>query len=266
MMTPQEIELLLNRPENETLDFKATSYDLSDESSKADFIKDVLCMANTPRDEDSFIVLGVKKHSDGTSDVWGVDSHEDDTTLQSQFSERVYPIPHFTYEPVPYQGKQIGVLRISPRLLGPCVPLKDFGNILRQRQVYFRRGSKNDTAMPEDINSISAWIRGERAEDIRSSGSEDWDNFLEAVNHFERSRQYILVSGPFENVDISELSSVGRVPWLATFDFDPNSDTSGLLSAVKPILESHRSLHQLSAGDALWSTRNAPPIGSSRAD
>ncbi len=47
--------------ENETLDFKAKMYDLSYDSNKAKFIKDIISMANTPRDETSYIIIGVKK-------------------------------------------------------------------------------------------------------------------------------------------------------------------------------------------------------------
>jgi hypothetical protein len=37
--------------EGESLDFKAKSYDLADEAKKISFIKDTICMANTPREE-----------------------------------------------------------------------------------------------------------------------------------------------------------------------------------------------------------------------
>lgn len=48
MITDQEFVSLLNRIEDETLDFKVEEYDLSQDRSKFAFVKDVICLANTP--------------------------------------------------------------------------------------------------------------------------------------------------------------------------------------------------------------------------
>jgi hypothetical protein len=248
-MDAETFQVLLARPESETIDFKATAYDFSGEYGTTNFIKDILCMANTPRSESAFIILGVKKYPDGKYDLRGLDKYIDEATLQSQFSERIYPVPEFSYEVFSYEGKDFGIITIPPRPVGPCVPLRDFGNVLRQRQIYFRRGSKNDLAMPEDINSISAWIRGETAQGIGSSESETWEEFLRASHNFEQGRRYLLISSPIEKDGIGSLSSIGKVSWTGAIDFDPNSDSTGLLSAIKPVLENHRSLHQVVAGD-----------------
>ena len=104
MFTEQQFSELLQRHEDKTLDFKREGYDLSHEDKKFELVKDILCMANTPREEASYIVLGVKKYPDGRFDLVGVDIHVDEANLQSQFSERVYPIPRFRYEVVSYLG------------------------------------------------------------------------------------------------------------------------------------------------------------------
>ena len=65
MLTEHEFCALLQRQEDETLDFKLEAYDYSREDKKHELVKDVLCMANTPRDDVSYIVLGVKKYPDG---------------------------------------------------------------------------------------------------------------------------------------------------------------------------------------------------------
>ena len=54
-----DVGRLLDRPEGETIDFKATGYDLSDNRKKRDFAKDLASLANTPREEEAYIVLGV---------------------------------------------------------------------------------------------------------------------------------------------------------------------------------------------------------------
>jgi hypothetical protein len=108
MTTEQQFADLLTRSEGETLDFKMTAYDLSSDDSKRDLIKDVLCMANTPRDETSYLILGVKKYPDGHTDLVGLDKHLDDADLQSQFNDRVFPVPNFFYEPIHHAGKCFG--------------------------------------------------------------------------------------------------------------------------------------------------------------
>lgn len=84
MTTEQQFLDLLSRPEGDTLDFKMTTYDLSSNDSKLNLIKDVLCMANTPRDETSYLILGVKKYPDGKFDCIGLATHLDDADLPIQ--------------------------------------------------------------------------------------------------------------------------------------------------------------------------------------
>jgi hypothetical protein len=91
MVSPELLRSLINRPENETIDFKLEAYNLSEEHSKAALIKDVLCMANTPRDEDAYIILGARRTADGRTDLPGLDRQLDDADLQSQFADRCLP-------------------------------------------------------------------------------------------------------------------------------------------------------------------------------
>jgi len=57
MVTQEHFAKLIQRMEGETLDFKRDSYDISVEVDKFALVKDVICMANTPREEESYIVL-----------------------------------------------------------------------------------------------------------------------------------------------------------------------------------------------------------------
>src|ERR1035438_3032311 len=94
-ISEKDFENLLTQSERADLDFKATPYNLSVEPSRADLIKDVLSMANTPREAPAHIILGVKKQPDGRTDLWGLQSFLDGADLQSQFRERVHPFPTF---------------------------------------------------------------------------------------------------------------------------------------------------------------------------
>ncbi len=127
-MTEHEFQDVLKRPESETLDFKATGYDLKNIEKRTDLVKDVLAMANTPiEDVESCLVLGVKRNRDGSTEYPGPRHFEDDADLQCQFSERVTPVPTFAYRTAGLFGKQSGVIAISRDLRGPFMLSKNFG-------------------------------------------------------------------------------------------------------------------------------------------
>lgn len=243
---------LLKQPESESLDFKRNPYNLSIDSSKADFIKDILCMANTPRENSSYIVLGVAKRPDGTFDLTGLSEHLDDADMQSQFSERVYPVPRFNYQILNHGNKTFGVIEIPPLRIGPCVPMKDFSNKLRFRQVYFRRGSKNDIAGPDDLQRILAWIQGPHPAICRpfEMQTDAWDNFVNILHSFDPAYRYVLIAGPID-AEESVLAPLGTIPWTAVIDFDPKSDEVGLLHAARRQLELSRTLYLAIPGDRI---------------
>jgi len=244
MITDQEFVLLLNRMEDETLDFKAEGYDLSQDRSKFAFVKDVICMANTPRESDSFIVLGVKKYPNGTYDHKGLSSHSDDADLQQQFTDRIYPIPTFSYVPVTFQGVQFGVVVIPPVKKGPCSPMRDLGDALRKWVTYYRRGSMNAQVPPEDLHRVLAWF-GKEGAILTPPGdaSPAWERFMNACYELDPNRYYFLIVDHLDTSPAVDLPALARIPWAGAVDFDPNSDLSGLLGSCKQAIEEQRSLH-----------------------
>ena len=82
----QLIEILLSRLESEDLDFKSRPYNLSNRYLQAKFIKDIVAMANTPRSDSAYILLGVTEYSGKATGVPGVESHPD----EAEFVE--YPL------------------------------------------------------------------------------------------------------------------------------------------------------------------------------
>lgn len=164
---------LLNRAESDTLDFKATDYDISQEGKRVDFVKDILCMANTPREQTAYVVLGVKKLPDGTNDLWGLTAHVDDADLQSIVREHAFPVPRFGYETALHEGKQFGIISIPIQHHGPFLPIGDHPTKhqvpkLRKNKLYFRRGSQNDVANHEEICRIYNWMQGVANSDTKS--------------------------------------------------------------------------------------------------
>ena len=68
-------------------------------------------MANTPREGDAHIVLGVRWTPETGAEVVGLATQLDDVEFQSSLGEgRVQPRPRFVYEPLEEGGKQVGIL------------------------------------------------------------------------------------------------------------------------------------------------------------
>ena len=140
MVNEEQFRSLLQRMEDETLDFKAQGYNITDEDSRLSFVKDVLSMANTPRDTTSFIVLGVKKYADGSYDLPGVEMHPDEADLQSQFTTRTSPIPDSTVvfwrtigTPSPRSGRLLLGEHMGKDIFRPLSELESLVGIQDQR-------------------------------------------------------------------------------------------------------------------------------------
>lgn len=253
MVTSEQFSDLLGRLEGETMDFKRQAYDLSKDQDKLSLVKDVVSMANTPREHTSYIVMGVKKHPDGRTDLIGLSSHPDEADLQSQFSDRVHPVPRFSYEIIHYEDKSFGIIVIPPEKIGPCMPIRDYGAKLRQRQIYFRRGSKNETPGPDDVNRISRWIQSNSSPHDRTAGLSSeypsWETLIDALHDFSPERRYLLVTNMTESQIFEQAETIGAIDWSFVFDFDPKSDESGLLNAVRARLELRRHIHLVVKGN-----------------
>lgn len=250
LLDAAEFETLLKTSEGETLDFK-TTLNLTEDEGRLKFVKDVLCLYNTPRDVTAHIVVGVRKHADGTYDLVGVPGHPDSAFLMDQLKDRVHPVPTFQYLVVAYREMEYGVVAIPPSQDGPSVPLRDYGaGLLRQWTVYFRRGSVNSVATPDDSRRILDWFQ-RRPEAPQPDWSDSaWDRFYRATALFDPARRYILLVSPCMGDSATDLSAIGEVGWTAVFDFNPESDSDGVLAAARPRLEMHRSLHLATLEDA----------------
>jgi hypothetical protein len=255
---------LIERQENETLDFKRDAYNLSKEEEKLELVKDIVCMYNTPREEDAHIVLGVKEHKNRPHELFGIDpntnpQHLDQSDLQGLFLEkfRVEPFPEFRIDILQdYEGKSFGIITIPVKRVGPCKFIKGDGEKLKSgSHIYFRRGTSKDiTRSPEEIYEIMRWFQDGLSRHNLSSETPQWDNFLEAASisissGFDLSRKYITIASPLRNENIETLSVLGEISSSVVLDFDHHSDVNGLLYAVKGRL--NRSLHTLVKRDRL---------------
>ncbi|MCA9171733.1 MAG: ATP-binding protein, partial [Planctomycetales bacterium] len=241
---------LLKRPEGTTLDFKRDTQ-LSTKNARNDFIKDIVSMANTERETPSYIVVGVSWTPEGGAVIHGMDKQIDDALLIDAIgTDRIQPIPRFSYTPLVVDGLQVGVIELPIDRSGPFTPLKDFGDQLRQGTVYYRSGSQNSIAVGTKLREITSWFeKGEANASPAEASSHCWDEFLDFVHGFERGRRYVLVTDRIGGDASATLAGLGMPPWSAAIDFDPNSETDGILSKVGAAIRQSRTIHLVVKGD-----------------
>lgn len=247
-----DIASLLERPEGETLDFKAKSYDLSDPGKKRDFAKDLASLANTPRDGDAYLVLGVKKWRDGSFALWGLDEDVDDADLQSVAAGFLDPVPRFLYEAVSHGDVVLGLITVSTGLESPVSPKETVDDGFMKGSIYFRRGSKNDEASLQEQGRIWEWIREgglTRVETNPYVREPAWTRYLDEVDQLSPTARHLLVVDDRFRDDSDDLQGIGAGPWAFVFDFDVRSDDDGLLGALRDTVEQHRALHIRTKGD-----------------
>ena len=79
-------------------------------------------MANTPREEDAHIVIGVKKRLDGSFELLGVDELIDDADLQNVAASYLEPVPRFSFQPIGYRNVLLGLVTIPANQEYPVSP------------------------------------------------------------------------------------------------------------------------------------------------
>ena len=240
-----DLSSLLERPEGETLDFKATSYDLSNKRKKRDFAKDLASLANTPREGNAYIVLGVKKHLDGSFELWGIEE-EDDAKLQDVASSLLEPTPRFVYQAIPHDGVILGLITIPAGQENPVAPKQTEDPGFVEGNIYFRRGSKNDVASMQEQARIFKWFGDGAVTDVSPNPyalDPPWDRYLAEVAELSPAARHILIVDDRFREDADDLSGIGAGPWAFVFDFDTRSDMAGLLASMRDTVERYRALH-----------------------
>ena len=247
-----DLESLLELPEGETIDFKASSYDLSDIRKKRNFAKDLASLANTPREGDAHIVLGVKKRRDGSFEICGIEKEIDDADLQGVASSLLERTPRFVYSAIPYGGVVLGLITIPAELESPVAPKKTEDPGFVKGVIYFRRGSRNDAASMQEQGRIWEWCHDGSAMGISPNPyalEPAWARYLAETDELRSAARHILIVDDRFREDADDLSGIGTGPWAFVFDFDTRSDVSGLLSSMRDTVESHRALHIRVKGD-----------------
>ena len=145
------LERLLNSREGPALDFKREQYrfNKANPEVKSELLKDILSFANSPRDEDAYILIGVKEAKAGRSEVIGVSEHLDDASLHQFVTSKTKKPAEFNYIPFEVEGKEIGVIKISVQDHLAYIE-NDYGKV-REKALYIRDGSSTRIASPDEI-------------------------------------------------------------------------------------------------------------------
>ena len=248
-----EIATLLEHSESETLDLKASAYDLSDRRQKRNFAKDLACLANTPRESAAHIILGVKKQGDGSFELRGVSGELDDADLQGVAASLLEPHPKFSYEVIHQDGVVLGLITIPRGQQSPVVPRRTEDKGFVEGRIYFRRGSQNAPASVQEQSQIWDWFRTGSVPvppPNPYARESTWAEYLAEVDGLSPSSRHILVVDQQLENGAESLAGLGNGPWAFVVDFDQGSDSTGLLSSVRPIIQRNRSLHVRVKGDA----------------
>lgn len=185
MFSESLISSLLFEAEGAELDFKRDQYPFqgTDDRAKSELLKDVLAFANAWRRSDAYILIGVQEVKEAESTVVGITEHIDDARLQQFVNSKTNRPVEFSYTPMQFRGKQIGVIHI-PIQDRPTFLLKDFG-ALRRNTVYLRRGSSTDEARPDEIarmgQAASTGIRPRPILVPQLATGTDWSEFVTAI-------------------------------------------------------------------------------------
>ena len=254
---------LLLKHEGFIIDYKRDQYCLhgnknsedSQKINKAKCIKDIISLANTVRQSSAYIVMGVEevdgkarryKHGDTSLKYeYGITQIIDDEIFQNLVKDKVDPKPKFLYYThTDKQGNKFGIIEIFiVKGVNPIRTLKNFGgNILEKGKIYHRLGSINQQADKDEENRITRWFH-----EIETN---HWDQLLLACHNFDdKGRLFILITPPQFNTPKELLTLLGKVNWSLIIDFNPNTESDGVVAAVKDELGLRRSIHLVKLGD-----------------
>jgi hypothetical protein len=161
MITIEQFEKLVERPESSVLDFKRQFYDFDNDrdlKATASFVKDIISFSNTIRSESAFIIFGIGEKGDGSKELMGIDKTVDDAILQNKIKDKVIPIPLFETYTLNYADKTFLIIEMPIRFYDtPIYPIKKMIG-LKEGLIYFRRNSSNSDANGLEVIQIQKWL------------------------------------------------------------------------------------------------------------
>ncbi|NCI51402.1 ATP-binding protein [Sediminibacterium roseum] len=154
-----QIQMVLDGQESEypKLDFKRQWYNLFDELSINEFLKDSSAMANSPG-LDGFIVIGFdQKQKDFQKANFTDCGLRDENELTGLINRRVDRVFHISHYPIQFKGTTLSVLHIPPSFDKPHVirNYKTKKGEEQQHRVFTKSGSNTKLATKYDFDFIA---------------------------------------------------------------------------------------------------------------
>lgn len=126
--------------ENTSLDFKLEEYTRYKTIS---LIKDIMSMANADLQGDRYIIIGMKPDPVGRNIV-GIDTLIDSASIQQTIIDNIEPEIHLDYFAHHYEGKLLGIIKITKCENRPYLMKKDFlaqNSSLKRGEGFIRMGT-----------------------------------------------------------------------------------------------------------------------------
>ncbi|HEY4364913.1 MAG TPA: ATP-binding protein [Bryobacteraceae bacterium] len=173
MISEQFIIELIKQGEGTCVEFKERYAPLDgSEDAKAEFLKDMIAFANTRRQADAYIIVGVRHSAEWGAEIVGQEKHPDQANIQQFLDGKINRNISFEFQVAEVGGKRIGVYRIAKDQPRPIYLKADYKRA-RAKTAFVRRGSSTDTLTPDEIIELApslartgAWS-GEHGGDIR---------------------------------------------------------------------------------------------------
>jgi hypothetical protein len=153
---PTAEDLIPRLPLEETalVEFKRAWHDLESGRGKAEFVKDILALANSAlRDEPAYLVVGVSDSKEGRQIV-GVDQSPSMEQLHQILTAYTNPVPQLEFARVSSEGRHLDVVRLSWSESQLFYSIRDHEGILDTRLVYVRRGPTVGTLRPAELETV----------------------------------------------------------------------------------------------------------------
>lgn len=145
-------DLIKYENENTALDFKAVQYEKKHYEA---LIKDIMSMANADIENDRHIIVGIKHKPGGGREILGIekDNFIDPATYQQVIRENIEPEINLDYFPYEFEGKLVGIFKISKCFDKPYMMKKDFKD-LKKGNCFIRKGNHQYRMERRDFERI----------------------------------------------------------------------------------------------------------------
>ena len=218
-------------------------------------------MANTPRDQSAYIVIGVIDDNGRAGEVVGTSDHPDPARFQDIVNSRTDKPVRFSYREIGFLGVTVGLFEIP--IDGNTVPIisrVDSGS-LKSGIIYSRRNAQNCESTSDEIERIVLWANsGYRQERAGGGVEHSWTSFLRACDFFEAGRNFVAVLDSSETLNPDECEAFAQINWQLLIDFDQASDEQGMYSRMNSHLSQKKSLRLTALDQAIGTVSPASCI------